>query len=200
MNDPWIAARSPVDAAKLHAIGVVAMSWNLVESMWEQILWEYFNVSPNHGHLLTRGMGIVTIMGNVADASKKDKMDLINAIKDAMAFTIACNTNRNQMVHAHVTMDRKLRTGRSKNALIHHALPDSTEEIRRVADDLIRMRGYLWDIAWHLIERRDNTLEAPPLPERFSPPALLVVPPQTNRSKPQRQPRSSRSKGQPPKA
>lgn len=193
MKDPWVAKHSMVDPTKLHAIGVVAISWNAVETIWELLLWELTDVPPETGQRLTRGMGIMTLIQNAVEITERKGFGTHQSLKDAAQYTTICNTNRNGLVHAQV-FSAGLTTGRSKKAtLLRQPIDDDIKTIRKVAEDVIRLRNHLLKVLWYLVDTRSSNPKNLSLPGKLPPPIDLASESQKMRNKHPARPRSSRS-------
>jgi hypothetical protein len=194
-DDPWIAEISdPIDAERIHALGVITLFWNHCERNLWFIFNAIFELHPRIGWILAHDLGDVAICERI-----KERLKLLNnpgaevddLILNALEIYDACRINRNTLTHFTVRAadDGTISFVRTKGPVpIQHPLPSSLEDIRRVATETKILSQYLWHLYRAL--GGDGSEEKIPLPPKLAVPELLWKPLQQNgrESQPQRPP------------
>lgn len=194
--DPWVANNSPIDAAKLHALGVVSYHWNRCE---RALFWVFASVAdlpPEQCWALAYDLGDLAIHDRIDALMRLKKLHTknIEEVSHVLKVYDICRQNRNQLTHFHpvrtgVNAIELMRTSKKARSMDPDRFSESLGDIRRVAEDLQSLEGQLWLI--DALFDGCQSHEPMPWPPKSPLPALLYVPPQTVPPKPPRQPRPS---------
>jgi hypothetical protein len=83
-NDAWIKANSEIEAAKLHALGVVTFRWNVCENKLFSLLWTLMNRPSEEAQILFHDLSLDDVMRRIealAALKLKKELRLLAAIK-----------------------------------------------------------------------------------------------------------------------
>lgn len=190
-EDSWIAAHSPIDPKKLHALGFINLSWNGVEYWLHALLATVSRTSEATSWKFVYDLRDTAICERIkAFAADRDFDEpTAQAIKQALEAFDICRHNRNHLVHYSLG-EREGRRGLTLYRVAQkpirkpEPLPDELDDIRRVADEIEGVRVFLRELAmatWH-------SPHAAPLPslDTLPRPKLLwspVPPPQKRRQR-----------------
>lgn len=192
-DDPWIKGHSPIEPAKLHALGLVTFLWNSCEVSLFVLLTTVANTKPDIMRALTHEMTDAAMADRVRDLIKikpSHPPELQDAIEYALDLFDANRINRNQLTHFMPSGGQQgIELWRDKGPTIEaRPFPSEVADLRRVAMDLYALRKYSgWVANWVLAVNRGfeppPSLEKPPLPDRLWKPP----PPNQRARKPQPQ-------------
>ncbi len=197
-HDDWIRSHSLVTPEKLHAIGFLTLAWNACEYWTTAIFSTVSGLSEKQARIVTHDLGDITIWNKIIEFSGIDELTgthVKDELKHALKIYDRCRSNRNQFVHAALGGERGedgsvFRLARNKGPKFEFdPIDDSLQEIRRVGDEIDRLRDYLARLCIHISSLKFETPS--PLPERLPLPECVWKPPQTKRNKRKPQPQSS---------
>lgn len=179
LNDQWIESHSPIDAKKLHALGVVNFHWNTADIGLKLL------------HVVLDGQTVREGWASVHDQRDKTLCRNIEKIVSAGAYEQTereavlhgielydiCRENRNQLSHFLPSGFVGTDLARLKGADFDpQPFPDSLDDVRRVATDIAALLDYLSGLLNHFVAKnlyRWNPTEPPPLPDRLPLPTRL---------------------------
>jgi hypothetical protein len=185
MDDPWIAANSPIEAEKLHAMGVITFHWNVCEFYLRSLLAfaahrPFDSVWTETSSQRPRNI-YAKIRRAVADSRDAE------ATKEAILYAIALY-DRNRENRAQIT--HFLPEGGVSSALHNNKNPDflaifdqtpirsDIDALRRVAEDIRTCRTYLAGLINALSRTPLDAMigKAGPMPDKPPLPTLLWTP------------------------
>jgi hypothetical protein len=178
-KDQWIRDHSPLDPAKIHALGCVTIAWNSCETNLYFLFTVVVRADPKVAWILCHDMGDLAISARIKEIIKLERFD--GEERAIIIHTLdvydICRQNRNSLTHFKVGLsedgDRILM--RMKGPSINsHSLPSNVDDFRRVAlelDQLAKTLRLLWRA---LASRADGNM--PPLPDKLVEPAHLWTP------------------------
>lgn len=200
LSDPWIDSNSPMPAAKLHAVGVVAYRWNKCELALLTLLAEITGFPRRDVWAMAHDLGDTSIQERIRTFmlfrgyQGKSKALVDNCIE----YYDICRQNRNTIIHAWTQLahdpDRTVLLARRSRTPLDpdpNPFPSELADLRRVADEIAILETRLWllDIlaSGNPSEKAEllTSLETLPLPDTLWKPPLRV------RAKRSRRPRSS---------
>ena len=192
-DDPWIVAKklNGIEPAKLHALGVVTLNWNLCETA---LFWLFSDISGlplEQSWVHAHDLGDIALIERIKALVKIKSFhpDTESAITNTLDVYDICRRNRNQLTHFEVVgiFERTSIARRSKkpDSPQSETFPNDLEDIRRVADDIKRLHTQLW-LMTVVMEQHPPT-EPAPWPPTLTEPELLWKPPQQVPTEPQPQ-------------
>jgi hypothetical protein len=202
-DDPWIAEYSLIDPERLHALGVITLSWNHCERDLFFIFCAVMGCTPRVGWILAHDLGDISISTKITEMLKLRPIDkdVDDLLRNALKVYDACRQNRNSLTHFTATISKDDPTpdeAKIKSAAfvrmkglspIASALPSSLADIRRVAIEIHFLAVYLWKIYQALLLRAaGRPAKLPPL---VAVPDLLWKPPPQTPPEPKRPRRPS---------
>lgn len=178
-NDPWIEAHSPIDPAKLHALGYVNLVWNGAEYWLSALLSSVAGLRERHTHIFTFDMGDTSIITRIKAFAAERSFDrpMQVSLEHGLAAYDICRINRNHLNHYALASNRKgdweLRLHRVARKPVRELvpLPDDLEDIRRVGEEIYSVRSFIERLTL-AADNHPNAL-APPLPESLALPKEL---------------------------
>ena len=198
-DDEWIKSHSPIEAEKLHALGLITFMWNACEYKLFELFHLTFGITPQLAWLLVHDLGSVSISDPIkaflenAFPEPRTIQNEIELIQNALEAFDRCRQNRNQFTHFTLEHDLEARTvhlrRQQKGPLISRVpFPTELSDMRRVAGEIIGMNNMLNSITTYI--KNHGTDQAVPLPDTVAPPELLSSPaPQAHKEpQPQRPP------------
>jgi len=184
----------------------MAVAYNLAESSLFFLFCQVSRLPGRLARILAHDLQSPAICQRINEITSIDGLSAPETkefIQHATALFDANRTNRNQLTHFLPTLGTdgvELRRNKGPR-LERDVIPSSLDDIRRVADDIRRMNGYLVELGSWLSKFNsgrsldDDEDATTPLPEKPAIPERLWKPPahpsSPNRKKRQRQPRSS---------
>jgi hypothetical protein len=191
LDDAWITLNSEIAPEKLHALGVVTYRWNACEVALKSLLVgltgaEFFNI-----------WAIIHEMGDVAISSaareillwSKFPEPVVKAVEFGFKLYEANRINRNQLTHFIPAYVEGSDIARLKGPRFKpETFSDSTEDLRRVADDILELENYLSAVITNVYAPRNPGAILPPLPGIIPLPERLWKPPPPNPPKRKEQP------------
>lgn len=181
-SDIWILKNSEIAPRKLHALGVVNYRWNAAEVGLKSLLAGVSRFEFTRLWTIIHDIGDMTACAaiiEILDASPPPE-PLDDAIRLGLKLYERNRANRNQLTHFGPGMVVGADLTRMKGPRFDpQPLPDSTSDIRRVADDMRRLLNYfsmLLEVVYarQYSQKTGGTL--PPLPEPIPLPELLASP------------------------
>lgn len=203
LDDPWIEDHSTLSPAQLHALGALTFSWNACEAWIYDTFGEALGVSPAIARIVSHDLGDITILTKTVELARAREFpdDLIEDLLHASKLYDRCRGNRNTFVHAGAAaMPRQARdednltmTRTKGSSRLSPAIPDTLEDLRRVAEDISTLNGFLQRVFFRAAKANQGqptrpSRERPPLP------ASIWSPPPKAQSKRTRPPQSSLGK------
>ena len=142
-DDTWMKLHlRSIGVERLHAIGVIALRWNLCEYALFSLFCEVAQVSEQKGWVLVHKLGDISIVERIHALAvlREFGSDNRGLIENATAYYDACRMNRNSVMHAWTRrVDGQLFLARRSNKIdrldvepFASALPD----LRRVAEEM----------------------------------------------------------------
>jgi hypothetical protein len=178
-DDKWVAANSPIDAERLHALGAVIVYWTECEKELFLLFGEVLGLPLQELWVIAHDLGNVAISTKieVLARAKNFSSEIQLAIKNALAVYDICRQNRNQLVHFW-TSGSDLSGGRKSKK------PDWRVPQRFKSDlaDIRRGRRYQGALIPYVkleaaINKTGRAAPNSPLPTELALPALLYSPP-----------------------
>jgi hypothetical protein len=185
-RDPWIKAHSPIDAEKLHALGVVNFRWNITEFILKIFSMRFGgggkgSFDANWAELHDEGDIALWQMIEANVTAGPWSQDIKDAVIHGIRMYEACRINRNQLSHF-------LPKGLAGSDLARlkgpdfdpQPFPDSLADIRRVAEEIEALIAYLGGLFNFFRARFQNALRRAPTPLPAKPPlpkTLWHIPP-----------------------
>jgi hypothetical protein len=195
-KDQWIKDHSPIDPAKIHALGHVAIAWNSCETNLYLLFTVVVRLDPKVAWIICHDMGDIALSERIKEISELSGFD--EEERGIIAHTLkvydACRQNRNSLTHFKFSMsdDGEGLLMRMKGpSMDGHPLPNKVGDFRRVAVELTHLAKTLRLLWRALAARADGNM--PPLPDRLALPVLLWKPPQQGPTKQSRKPQPSRA-------
>jgi hypothetical protein len=199
-NDAWIKANSEIEAAKLHALGVVTFRWNVCENKLFSLLWTLMNRPSEEAQILFHDLSLDDVMRRIealAALKLKKELRLLAAIKNGVQVFHVCRQNRNQLTHFTFSFVGQLGTSSFRLALARKSrkpeytqnvpFADTVNDVRRVARDIRRLNAFLRSVERRVAAKmrpsRKIKLRDWPLPQLLPLPKLLWDPNQQHGSK-----------------
>jgi hypothetical protein len=205
-DDPWIAKNSIIDPERMHALGMISLTWNHCERNLFFIFCVVFKLTQQVGWIVAHDMGDVAMCDKIKEMLKilKFDADIDALIKCSLETYDKCRQNRNSLTH----FTAKIPLGKSKpdEAIFvrmkgppgqPNPLPSSLEDIRRIAFETQTLSVYLWKTYKALLGREQGLRIA--LPPLIAAPDLLWKSPPQTPLKPKRPPRPSPASRRKPK-
>jgi hypothetical protein len=116
-DDPWVRENSPLSPEKLHALGVITVTWNACQYHLFTILHVVLGGHESEARASSHDMGDISIIEKAAELARAKKLDaqLVELIEDAKRL-FDCNlANRNLLTHFRlVAAEDGLRLARNK--------------------------------------------------------------------------------------
>jgi len=103
-DDAWIEANSPIEANKLHALGVINYHWNRCERALFWVFACIIDLPPEECWALSYDLGDLAIYERISAfmTLKKVHPENIEAVTHTLKVYDICRQNRNQLTHFHV--------------------------------------------------------------------------------------------------
>lgn len=192
-QDQWIKDHSPIDPAKIHALGRVTIAWNSCETNLYLLFAIVVRLDPKVAWIISHGMGDVAMSERIKEICKLGPFDHGEraAIEHVLDVYDICRQNRNSLTHFKVNVSDE-----GEGILIRmkgptmqpHPLPNSVGDFRRIAVELTQLAHTLRLLWRSLASRADGHM--PPLPDKLPEPELLWKPlhPVDTEPQPQRPP------------
>jgi hypothetical protein len=185
-NDQWVAANSPIDAEKLHALGAVIVYWNECEKELLILFGEVLGLPLDQLWAIAYDLGQVAISTKIEALAraKEFSFEFQSAIKNTLAVYDICRQNRNQLVHfwffSGVSGDGQLyRKSKKADYSPPAQFKNDLADIRRVAEDIKALARQMAQLE-AAINQTGRAMPNLPLPNELPLPALLYSPsPQT---------------------
>ena len=194
-SDDWIEKRRwLIDPKKLHAIGWMVTQWSMCEVSLHAVLAEVVKVEFGVGWAVTHSLGDITISDTITDAARAAHLgeSVVSDLSHLLKYYGICRMNRNALVHSMFggsgDTPSLVRSPKGPRR-IHHAIADSLDDIRRVADDIDRLRLYMPIVIAALRHPPADRFSS--WPERLPLPALISTTLPPTPTKPKRRRRSS---------
>ena len=192
-SDSWIREQSSIDPAKLHALGMIALGWNLCEFRLFFLFAILLGVPTKTAWVIAHDLGDLAISDRIRELAKIKSLPKkdCETIDGFLKVYDICRQNRNSFVHFQV---QRAEQGGFNLARLKgpsgklDQLPNALKDFRRVSEeifDLVRGLKILIDAV------RPHAGQLLPLPNIPPMPELLWKPPQQAPTKPKRQPRPS---------
>lgn len=198
-DDAWIEKFSPIEAKKLHALGVITFMWNACEYKLFELFHLTFGITPQLAWLLVHDLGSIAISDRInaflenAFPEPHNIKKEIELIQNVLKAYDNCRQNRNQFTHFALEHDLEAKSvhlrRQPKGPIINRVpFPTDLSDMRRVAQEIVGLNNLLNSLNDYI--KRAGTDQAPPLPDKVAPPELLSKPlPQAHKeSEPQRPP------------
>jgi hypothetical protein len=182
-SDPWVAANSPIDAERLHALGAVIVYWNECEKELLILFGEVLGFPLQELWAIAHDLGQVAISTKIEALAraKNFSSQFQSAIKNTLAVYEICRQNRNQLVHfwffSGVRGDGHLYR-KSKKADYNPPVLFKSDlvDIRRVAEDIKALARHMAQLE-AAINQTGRAMPNSPMPNELPLPALLYSPP-----------------------
>lgn len=194
-EDPWISSNSEIDAARIHAIGVITFQWNHCEFWLFHLFCAISDLPIEKAWTLVYDLGPIPMSKRIRALmqSRGFHPDAIALIENALEFYDRCRQNRNSIVHAwtqargfRLTMVRK---SKDPEKMEHTPFPCELGDIRGVAEHVQWMSRRLWILT---VLCEDGRMEREiPSPKALPLPELLWKPPPAPNTRQKRPPQSS---------
>jgi len=191
-RDQWIATNSPIDAPRLHALGVVIVYWNNCEKELFVLLGEVLGLPLKELWVIAHDLGQVAISTKIEALARAKNFSCAtqSAIKNTLEVYDICRQNRNQLVHFWVSGlsgDRQLYRKSKKPEFSVKVFKSDLADIRRVAED-IKALAYHMSALQAAINTTGRGPPNSPLPSNLALPALLYssAPQAPTKQKPRR--------------
>lgn len=188
-NQDLNAAYNP----SIHAIGTVALEWNVAENTLDSIIWLYLGTDVPTAKLVTRPLGNkgkVSLLKQLVELKEPDK-ELSDAVSHAINCFELCLANRNHLIHSRIagysdSDGISLTKYRKANPTQDHRLTIKTDYLRDCANEIYYTHSYIKEltavISLLLTQRAlepdpfedSSPAKAPPLPEKPKPPRNLA--------------------------
>jgi hypothetical protein len=182
-NDQWVAANSPIDAERLHALGTVIVYWNDCEKELLILFGEVLGLPLEQVWAIAYDLGQVAISTKIKTLAraKKFSIQLQSAITNTLAVYEICRQNRNQLVHfwffSGVSGDGQLyRKSKKADYSPPEQFKNDLADIRRVAEDIKALAHHMAQLE-AAINQTGRAAPNSPLPDELPLPALLYSPP-----------------------
>jgi hypothetical protein len=183
-DDKWVAANSPIDAERLHALGAVIVYWTECEKELFLLFGEVLGLPLQELWVIAHDLGNVAISTKieVLARAKNFSSEIQLAIKNAKAVYDICRQNRNQLVHfwtsgSDLSGGRQLyRKSKKPDWRVPQRFKSDLADIRRVAED-IKALSYHMSKLEAAINKTGRAAPNSPLPTELALPALLYSPP-----------------------
>jgi hypothetical protein len=201
-DDPWVEDNSIIDPERLHALGVVAVCWNLCERNLLLIFCVLFGLRGKPAWIIGNDIGDVSLQEKIRALLKSLKLpvDEHGTVLAYLKVYDACRQNRNLLSHFVPSMKKD---DKGKDAIflrakgnIHNPSPiqSSLEDIRRVASELRHVCSYSWTLYKSLQSRREG--QHSEMPPAIAAPELIWSPPPETDPKPKKEHPRSRGRNQ----
>jgi hypothetical protein len=191
-DDVWINKFTPIEPAKIHALGMITFMWNACEYKLFELFSLAFGLSQQAAWLLVHDLGDLAISDRIYTftnwASETDETrNAAEIIQNALKAYDHCRQNRNQFTHFTMQHDLENQTltllRQKKGPVLERVpFPNDLADMRRVAEEIIGMNNHLHEINQCLMTR--NSPQPAPWPNKVAPPALLSTPPLPDRKEP----------------
>ncbi len=191
--DQWIAVHSPIHPGKLHALGLMHFHWGGCEYELTALFASIAKWPEREIWIMLHDQGDMAIIEKLkAFMSLRGLTNAeIELINNALMAYDVCRVNRNQLTHFSISLagpgrdDDHLRLARKSkkpSEMFGGPLPDDLWSLRRVANDIRKLRGHLRSLWIHFAFSKRQA--AQPLPDKFTLPQRLWKPdpPTTARS------------------
>lgn len=197
MNDPWIASHSPIDPARLHALGYINFQWNKVELAF-RILYAAFVTGPFEAGWTE------SYDQRISDVSEKIRKSVVASFhsEDLKIAALHCldlidinRKNRNQLTHFLPSSEsdgviiRNNKNADFSSIFAAPSVPSDLISLRQLAEEIDAAMAYIIGIINVVGTRSRSPLQEPPQPLPDKPPLpkmLWTVPRPPSRG---RQPR-----------
>jgi hypothetical protein len=160
VDDPWISKTSPIGPKRLHALGLTQLRWNICEFGLFNVFCEAVKLPRPECWALAHGLGDVALVERIMAVAKLRRWPapIATRASEVLSYYDICRQNRNFLVHAWFSEDHDPEaatlTRKSKKIDEMEAEPfkSDLETIRRVADELTDLSGYLFFLEVMLAE------------------------------------------------
>jgi hypothetical protein len=202
-SDQWVAANSPLDAERLHALGAVILYWNDCEKELFILFGEVLGLPLQELWVIAHDLGDVAIFTKIEALARAKNFSSAfqSAIKNTLAVYNICRQNRNQLVHFWVSglsHDRQWYRMHRKRKKADYTGPQPFKsdlaDIRRVADDIKTLASHMSALE-AAINATGRAAPNSPLPNKLALPALLYSPPPQVPTTPKQKPKRTSSQG-----
>lgn len=197
-DDPWITD-SIADPAKLHALGMVTVFWNMCEHALHGLFESVSRLPGDVSWAITHDMKDVTLCDKIMQMSIKYGFgdDGIDLIKNTIDVYDRCRLNRNQFTHFHFAYNGSVEPSRLERLKgpdrIRVEIDDRLDTIRRVADEILTLAANIVFVRSR-VDRHYLHDEPITWPRRLDVPVLIWKLPPPEPPAQRRQPKSSRAK------
>jgi len=96
-DDPWIKDHSPIDPAKIHALGAITMAWNFCETNLFLLFAIVAKLKPKVAWIIVHDMGDIAVWERIQGIAKSRNDyygDEITALKHADKIYDLCRRSR----------------------------------------------------------------------------------------------------------
>jgi hypothetical protein len=178
-NDQSIRDYSPIDPAKIHTLGRVAIAWNSCETNLFFLFAAVVQLKTKSAWIISHDMGDVAMSERISEICELGEFDdeQRDAIQHILQVYDICRQNRNSLTHfkTGVSDDGEGILLRMKGSSMEfHSLPNDVNDFRRVAVELIQLAKTLM-LLWRALSRLHDG-NTRPLPNKLPLPELLWKP------------------------
>lgn len=134
----------------VHAIGTVALQWNMAEIMLEELIWLYLEVDTPTGRIITRSLNAnakVELLRQIVELKEADQT-IHKYLLHAMECFNLCRENRNHLVHGVAgNLSEKdalqLIKFRRNKPIDDNVFEVTSENIRKIAKEIYECYNYI---------------------------------------------------------
>ena len=138
---------------EIHAIGMIALQWNLAETALEDLIWLYLDTDKPTARIVTRPMGNVartTLLRHLVSEKEIDP-SIIDAVLYAASCYDICRENRNHIVHGQIQnldpgIPFRLVKHRKQKPIEDNLFELTIEELRDLANEIHYTKEYIIDL------------------------------------------------------